>query len=204
MAGDPLRRALSRRASGTSLLFLGQFLESSRHLDEGIEIDDAAVAAAGCGSPRLFLYGESAGVMCRLYSAWDLWFLGFPDRAVERVEAGLALARQLSHAHVLAFALSFATLIHLFRRDYAAALRRAEETIKLSTDHGFTQWRFFGTMCRGRARAGLGQHVDGIAELCTGLAGWERIGARLSATMWGDPLQMHMPKPGRSVRHSEP
>ena len=184
MEGDPLRRALSRRASGTSLLYLGQFVEASRQLDQGIEIDDAAVAAAGCGSPRLFLYGESAGVVCRLYSAWDFWFLGFPDRAVERVEAGLALARQLSHAHVLAFALSFATVIYLFRRDYAAALRRAEEAITLSTDHGFTQWRFFGTMCRGRARAGLGQHMDGIAELCTGLAGWERIGARLSATKW--------------------
>jgi adenylate cyclase len=26
--------------------------------------------------------------------------------------------------------------------------------------------------------------VDGIAELCTGLAGWERIGARLTATQW--------------------
>src|SRR5262249_5772549 len=159
--GDPLRRALSRRASGTSLLFLGQFVEACRHLDEGIEIDNAAVAAAGFGSPRLFLYGESAGVMCRLYSAWDLWFLGFPDRAVERVEAGLVLARQLSHAHVLAFALSFAANTYLFRRDYGAALRRAEEAIKLSTDHGFTQWRLFGTMCRGGARAGLGQHVDG-------------------------------------------
>ena len=26
--------------------------------------------------------------------------------------------------------------------------------------------------------------MDGIAELCTGLAGWERIGARLTATQW--------------------
>jgi predicted ATPase len=183
MEGDALRRALSRRASGTSLFYLGQFVEARRHLDEGIEIDDAA-AAAGRGSPRLFLYGESAGVMCRLYSAWDLWFLGFPDRAVERVEAGLALARQLSHAHVLAFALSFAALIYLFRRDYGAALRPAEEAIKLATDHGFTQWRAMGTMCRGRARAGLGQHVDGIAEVCTGLADWERIGTRLATTQW--------------------
>jgi predicted ATPase len=34
--------------------------------------------------------------------------------------------------------------------------------------------------------------VDGIAELCTGLAGWERIGARLSATtMWGFAADAH-------------
>ena len=32
----------------------------------------------------LLLYTERAGVACRLYSAWALWFLGFPDRAWRR------------------------------------------------------------------------------------------------------------------------
>ena len=39
--GAPLRRALARRALGTSLFFLGQFTEATAVLDEGIAIDDA-------------------------------------------------------------------------------------------------------------------------------------------------------------------
>ena len=71
-------------------------------------------------------------MVCRLYSAWALWFLGFPDRALERIEAGLALGQRLAHAHSLAFALNFAALLHNFRREFAAARRRAEAAIDLA------------------------------------------------------------------------
>ena len=91
--GEPLRRALARRALGTTLFFLGRFADATAALDEGIAIDDAV--AAWDDPAHLLLYTERAGVACRLYSARVLWFLGFPDRALETVEAGLALGRRL-------------------------------------------------------------------------------------------------------------
>ena len=79
-------------------------------------------------------------MVCRLYSAWALWFLGFPDRALERVEAGLALAQRLAHANSLAFAMSLAAVLHTFRRDFDAARRRAEAAIEIATEHRMPQW----------------------------------------------------------------
>jgi tetratricopeptide (TPR) repeat protein len=75
--GAPLRRALARRARGTALFLLGRFADATAALDEGIAIDDAV--AAWEDPAHLLLYTERAGVVCRLYSAWTLWFLGYPD-----------------------------------------------------------------------------------------------------------------------------
>ena len=66
--GAPLRRALARRALGTTLFFLGRFADAMAALDEGIAIDDAV--AAWEDPAHLLLYTERAGVVCRLYSAW--------------------------------------------------------------------------------------------------------------------------------------
>ena len=133
---------------------------------------------------HLLLYTERAGVVCRLYSAWALWFLGFPDRALERVEAGLALGQRLAHANSLAFALTFAAVLHSFRREFAAARRRAEAAIEIASEHRLPQWLAQATMCRGFALVGLGQQTEGIAQLRTGLAAWKGIGARLMETQW--------------------
>jgi class 3 adenylate cyclase/predicted ATPase len=180
--GAPLRRALSRRALGTTLYFLGRFAESTAALDEGIAIDDAV--AAWEDPAHLLLYTERAGVVCRLYSAWALWFLGFPDRALERVEAGLALSQRLAHANSLAFAQNYAAVLHNLRREFAAAQGRAETAIGIAREYRMPQWLAEATICRGFAQVGLGQLTEGIAQLQTGLAGWNAIGARLLETHW--------------------
>jgi predicted ATPase len=180
--GAPLRRALARRARGTALFLLGRLADAAAALDEGIAIDDAV--AAWEDRDHLLLYTERAGVACRLYSAWTLWFLGFPDRALERVEAGLALGQRLTHANSLAFALNFVSLLHCFRREFDAAQRRAEATIALAREHPLPQWFAEAIICRGFALVGLGQSVDGIAQLRTGLAGWNGAGCRLFDTQW--------------------
>jgi tetratricopeptide (TPR) repeat protein len=70
--GSPARRALARRALGTTLFCLGRFVEANRELDLGIADDDAI--ATWDDPEHLLLYTERAGVVCRLYSAWALWF----------------------------------------------------------------------------------------------------------------------------------
>jgi predicted ATPase len=180
--GEPLRRALARRALGTSLFSLGRFADAAAALDEGIAIDDAV--AAWDDPVHLRLYTERAGVACRLFSARTLWFLGFPDRALATVEAGLALADRLAHAYSLAFALTWAAVLHGFRREFAAALRRADAAIDLAREHRMPLWRAQATMCRGFALVGQGLCAEGITDLQTGLADWNGIGARFMETQW--------------------
>jgi class 3 adenylate cyclase/predicted ATPase len=181
--GAPLRRALARRALGTTLFFLGRFVDATAALDEGIAIDDAV---AGWEEHRsdLVLYTERASVAGRLYSAWALWFLGFPDRAVHTMEAGFALGQRLAHANSLAFALTRVALLHNLRRDFAAAQRRAEAAIDIARQHHMAEWLAQAIMCRGFGLVGLGQQMEGIAQLRTGLADWNALGNRLLNPQW--------------------
>jgi predicted ATPase len=127
---------------------------------------------------------EHAGMVCRLYSAWALWFLGFPDQAVERIEAGLDLSQRLAHTNSITFAMSHAAVLHTFRRDFDAAQRRAEAANEIATEHRMPQWLAHAALCRGAALVGRGQQMEGIQQLRTGLTGWAAIGARLIETQW--------------------
>jgi class 3 adenylate cyclase/predicted ATPase len=179
----PLRRALARRSLGTTLYFLGRFAESAREVDAGIAIDDVLEAAPDrCAD--LLLYTESAGMVCRLYSAKALWFLGFPDGAVQRMEDGVALGQRLAHANSLAFALSFAAMLYGLRREFALARQRAEAAIEIAGKHRLPQWLAEATITRGFALVALGQQNEGISQLHTGLAAWNATGAHLLDTHW--------------------
>jgi class 3 adenylate cyclase/predicted ATPase len=180
---EPLRRALARRALGATKFVLGRFADATAALNEGIAIDDA-MEAGDDHRAHLLLYTERPGVVCRLYSAWVLWFIGFPDRALERVDSGLALGQRLAHANSLAFAQNFAAVLHSFRREFDAALSRAEATIDLAGKHPLPQWLAEAIICRGFALVGLGQQIEGIAQLRTGLAAWNGTGCRLFDTQW--------------------
>ena len=178
----PVCRALARRARGTTLVLLGRFADAEAALKEGIAIDDAV---ADWEDPaHLLLYTERAGVVCRLHSAWTLWFLGFPDRALGNVEAGLALGRRLPHVHSLAFALIWAALLHNLRREFAEARGRAEAAIQMAGEHRLPQWLAFANISRSFALVGLGQRSEGVAQLQTGLADWHETGARVLDTQW--------------------
>jgi class 3 adenylate cyclase/predicted ATPase len=180
--GAPLRRALARRARGTALFLLGRFGDAAAALDEGIAIDDAV--AAWEDQDHLLLYTERAGVVCRLYSAWTLWSLGYPDRGLKRLETALALGQRLAHANSLAFTQNFASLLHCFRREFDAARTQAEATIALARDHPLPQWLAEAIICRGFALVGLGQPLDGIAQIRTGLIGWNETGCHLFDAQW--------------------
>jgi len=180
---QPLWRALSRRALGASLFFRGDLGMALQQLEDGIRFSDA-VGDTESAASGLAVYSEHPGIVCRLYVGRVLWFLGFPDRALARVEQGLAMARTLSHTHMTAFALVFSAVAHLLRREHGAALRRAGEAIALTTEHGLPQWRALGLVCRGFARAGLGQSAEGIADLRAGLAAWSETGANMGNSEW--------------------
>jgi class 3 adenylate cyclase/predicted ATPase len=180
---QPLRRALSRRALGSSLLCLGDLLAALRYLEDGIRFSDA-VGEARNGASGVAFYGEHPGIVCRLYLGWVLWFLGFSDRGLAQTEQGLAMARPQAHAHMLAFALDRRSVVQLLRREHGAALRYAEETIAVATESGLPQWRATGLMCRGFARAGLGQTAEGIADLRTGLAAYHETGGNIGDSWW--------------------
>jgi tetratricopeptide (TPR) repeat protein len=109
------------------------------------------------------------GVATLGHAAWDLWQLGWPDRALARAREAVVLARQLAHPFSLAHALYFETVVHWLRRDGTAQYERAVETIALSEAQGFPLWLAGGRTFHAAARA-AGREPGAVADVRAGLA----------------------------------
>src|SRR5262249_32091689 len=111
---------------------------------------------AGAADPR---------VNCLSYGCWTLWYLGYPDQALQRSQEAVALAAGLSIPFSLAYALGDAAWLHALRREGPLARERAEALITLATEQGFPWWLAWGTRWQGWALAEQGQVEEGIARM---------------------------------------
>src|SRR5262249_42180971 len=93
------------------------------------------------------------GVCCRMHSGVALWFLGYPESALERSRTGLAMARELSHIGTVVNELPLGGIINQLCGDVVAVREIAESLTSLSTEHGFPQWLAFGNVLRAWVQA---------------------------------------------------
>src|SRR5262249_21375921 len=124
------------------------------------------------------LYGQDPGVACLSYAAHTLWMLGGPDRSLQRSHEALTLAQEVAHPLSLAYALSFAAFLHIFRREWPLGQVRAEATIALAAEQGFAHWWALGTILQGWARVMQNQGEEGMAQMRQGLAALQATGTR--------------------------
>jgi predicted ATPase len=134
------------------------------------------------------LYGIDAGVQSLSYAARALWYLGYPEQALQRSREALARAQELDHPYSLADALSTGgAMVHLLRRDLQAAQALAEEALSLASEHDFRPFLAQSTALYGRVLVGQGRIEEGIAQLRQGLSAWEATGTclrRPTFTAW--------------------
>src|SRR5262245_53249356 len=126
----------------------------------------------------VFHPGSDSGV--RIFAAWTLWYLGYPDQGLARSQEALTWAQQSARPFYLGFALSFAAVFHQLRREVRAAQECAEAAISLSKEQGFPQLRAFGSILRGWALAHQGEAKEGIEQLAQGLTAWRATRAEVS------------------------
>jgi TOMM system kinase/cyclase fusion protein len=178
--GDSALLLEAHSALGDTLNYLGEFTAAQAHLAQGIALYDPQQHRA-----HAFRYGRDPGVVCRYYASVTLWYLGYPDQAIQRSHEVLTLAGELAHSFSLASALFFATWVHQFRRKWHLTQERAEATIDLGAEQGSAVLVAGGTIFRGWALAqryaelgaGQGQREEGMAQMQQGLAAWHATGA---------------------------
>jgi predicted ATPase len=95
------------RALGATLFQLGAVSAAHTHIAQGIALYDPQQHRAFA-----FLSGEDAGVICRIYAAWTLWWLGYPDQGLVRSREAVTLAQQVAHPYSLSVALCWAAVCH--------------------------------------------------------------------------------------------
>ena len=83
---------------------LGAFTQVVEHMERGITLYDREQHQT-----LTSLYGKDLGVACRYWSALALWFLGYPDQALQQMHEALILAQDLAHPYSLAMALDRAS-----------------------------------------------------------------------------------------------
>ena len=158
-------------ALGQTLSMLGEHVPARTHLECASSLYDPARHRS------LAEGGFNEGVASLVYAAWTEWFLGYPDQAVARVEQARALAEELSQTFSLCFALASSSVLHTFRREGEAALKFADESIRLATDHGFQQLLEYSICFCGGALVECGQEEQAVARLHEGLAALDALGS---------------------------
>src|SRR5713101_6882582 len=173
---DPALLLEAHRALGSTLLWQGEFLLARAHLEQSCTLYDPQHHR----SLALLHGGADPGVSCFCDAARALWFRGYPDQALRRSHAALALAEELSDPFSLGFALVFAAGLHQLRREGHEAQRRAEEGMALASEQGFTPLLSAGMIRRGWALAEQGQLEEGLAQMRQGLTSRRSTGAELA------------------------
>jgi serine/threonine protein kinase/predicted ATPase len=177
---EPLPAVMAYWARGFSLLYLARVAESLRDHERVISIYDSDRDAS-----LAYIFGMDPAVSSLSFGGVALWTLGYPDRALEYCERGIAYARELNHPSTLAHALLQILYQAMTRSDFEPLAELAEELVRLSTEHHVELFRAWGLLAEGWALAIQGQYDLAIERMQQGLADSKATGSEL-----GHPMAM--------------
>jgi predicted ATPase len=175
----PARLVEAHAGLGTLLLFCGELPASWTHLEAGYALYDPAQHRA-----HIYIYGQDPGLVCLSQGVDNLWLRGYPDQALARCQAALALARELAHPASLAHTMLIAALLHHRRGDVAAVRQWAAAAHTLATAQALPHWGALATMYAGWTLVSQGQVADGLAQTQAGLAAYRAAGVGLGLSRW--------------------
>jgi hypothetical protein len=161
---DPSMLVDGHLVIGANLAFMNDLHGGLEHLDKAI-----GFFGAGPSPSHRFRLGNNPRVACFTTSAFILWLLGYPDRAVHRASDAVALATELEHPFTLAYALFHSGFLHLWRREPELVRDRALGVLQVVEDHDFQIWRALGTCLLGAANTAMGQGEQGLAQVHQGV-----------------------------------
>ncbi|MEE8291639.1 MAG: adenylate cyclase, partial [Candidatus Tectomicrobia bacterium] len=168
---DPTLLLAAHQALGTTLYFLGAFAPARMRLEQGIAHHNLQTHRSSDSR-----YGQDPGVECYRSLSYALWYLGYPDQALQRSHEARTLAQELAHPATQAMTLYGAARLRQLCRDIPEAHELAEATITFSTEQGNTLYLALGTALRGWTLFQQGQQEEGLEQMQQGLAAMRTAG----------------------------
>jgi predicted ATPase/DNA-binding SARP family transcriptional activator len=159
---------------GITLVHLGELVKACDLLDQALQNYHPERH-----QQLTYLYGQNPAVTCAVYSAFALWFRGYPNQALARSQQALSIAEHISHPFSLAFVHGMAAVFHGLRREVGAALDHAQRATALSKEGGFPFLLALGYIMRGWALAQTGKTSRAKSQMLQGIKIMETIGANL-------------------------
>ena len=113
----------------------GELAAARMHLEEGMRLYDPQRL-----HPCRALPGMTPGCVAAGSRALALWFLGYPDQAVQQQPGGARPSSAARPSLESVFALAQGAMLHDFRREAEAVRGHAEAVLALARDQGFQRW----------------------------------------------------------------
>jgi adenylate cyclase len=95
--------------------------------------------------------------------------LGYPDRALDRANQAVALAKHLNQPFSMCYALFHAGMLHHWMRETALVRECADAVLDIAEEHEYLVWKAVGTCLHGAALAEMEQPQHGLAQIRIGL-----------------------------------
>lgn len=176
---DPSLIIEAHAVLGETFYHQGKFALSLKHVERGYAFYDPQQH-----SDLAFGYTRDPGMQCLNYMSTSLWQLGYPDKALVRINESLRLVHRLTHPYSLAQALFTSAWVHQLRQEGSAGQERADAVITLSVEHGFPFLLAAGNLFRGWALAQQGRTQEGIAQIQSGLVALRGTGSEIGLPMF--------------------
>jgi predicted ATPase len=168
---DPMLLQEAHLMLGSILLYIGNLSSARVHLEQGIMRYDPQRRRS-----LTFSRATDLGVVSLSRLAWTLWLLGYPDRALTRIDEAITLAQASHHAYSIGFALYFAAIVHLCRREVRATQERSEAVLAFSSDNELITWSSGGQFMQGWALAQQELVEEGLVQMHQSLGIWKTLG----------------------------
>src|SRR5262249_14450430 len=138
---------MAHYALAETLCLSGEFLAARPHWESSLALYDTDRHA----TLALLHGGYDPGMFCRIVAGWTLWYLGYPDQALQQSRQALAWAQQLADPNSMTLALCHVALMHHLRRETQSAGELAESALSIANTHGLSFMVSFAMPLKGWA-----------------------------------------------------
>jgi predicted ATPase len=171
---EPVYLAIAHLLMGLNLLLRGEFVVAQKHLERSC---DPSVPLER--DFQVINVRHVPAVIGRAFGAENLWYLGYPDRALHLSREALALARDLRHPLELTAMLFQQAMHHQLRCEPQPARELATEAIQLGAEHDIPAYRTLSTIILGWTLVEEGNIEEGISHMNQGLTMIQKMGLEL-------------------------
>jgi class 3 adenylate cyclase/tetratricopeptide (TPR) repeat protein len=160
------------RMLGLECFHKGNYRESLELIRSSLALHDP-VAHRGLAQR----FGHDPRAAATSYEIWNLWYLGFPEQAAQKIESNMAWTREINHANTTGIVLCYGVCIpYIWLRQYEMVEAAARETIAHAENLSLSLWHAWGLIYLGWALSKQGKG-SGIDEIEAGLRGASEVGA---------------------------
>jgi predicted ATPase len=162
---DAARLVGAHMALGVTLFYQGKLEPALARFRRGFELFDSNMQFPNWP-------GAHPAVQCQVWPALISWMLGYPDRSLDELKAAVRSAEALVHPLTLAQTLCLVALVHIFRREPAAAADCAGRALRICREQRISEWQAFALCAEGWALGASDESERGLAQIGQGVGSY--------------------------------